>query len=100
MRTNDGKFTCRGFIASVIHDDIKHVLYRHLVVVEVVRSRDRRCRIRSQGLGGGVGVEDDGLGRYVVLANRDVVSFSSLQEESHDFVNVGVYGLTPRRRGV
>jgi hypothetical protein len=45
-------------------------------------------------------VEDDGLGRYVVLANRDVVSFSSLQKESHDFVNVGVYGLAPRRRGV
>ena len=106
MCANNGKPTRRCDLSSDIHDGIKHVLDCHTVVEEVVRSRDGRCRIGSQ-VRSGTDLTQEGLvefhGRYVVSGTStdcDVVSLSSLQKKSHEWVDVVVHRLAPRRRGV
>jgi len=104
---NNGKLTRGGDLSSGIHDNIKQVPNRRIVIIEVVRSRDGRRRIRSQIRGGsgtkGRRVDGDVPGRYVVFVtsiDRDVVSLRSLQNESHDLVYEAVHILAPCRWGV
>ena len=106
---NNRRLTRRGDFSSIVHNDIKHISDRGIVVVEVVRSRDGRQRMRCHVLGGngtdlvqeglksGL-VDSDSLGRHVVFGtsvDRDIVSLSGLQNESHEFVNDAVHIQAP-----
>ena len=106
MCANSGGRTRRCNLLGGVHDDIEHVLDCHTVVEEVVRSRDGRCRIGSQ-VRSGTDLAQEGhvefQGRYIVSgtsADRNVVSLSSLQKKSHEWIDVVVHRLAPRRRGV
>jgi hypothetical protein len=103
IRANDWKHTRRGDLPSDLHGNIEEVFDCRLAIIKVVSSSNgcRRIRnLRSElGRQGGIG---DVLGRDVVLVtsrDRDV-GLSNLQNESYNFVGVGVQNLAPLSRGV